>query len=449
MFTLVAAIVWWRRPAVQPNPYIALTVRDLDVGDEAMFRIRAGWGPNSLARSLETMPHVGYNRYIGELMDVFEQRYRAFPDRDNDRNYWVRLLFSQPPQDPVEFSRFRVEFYDAVGKPKLADYFRDSPPMTIRVDEIRWGGVDRDGIAPLRDPEMIPAGAGAYLADTDRVFGISINGEARAYPRRLFGHHEMITDTIGGVAVAAVYCPLCGTMIAYHSKTADGRNFTFGTSGFLYRSNKLMYDAETLSLWQTLSGEPVVGKLVGSGLVLEQSPVVSTTWAEWREANPRTVVMALGKNFAPDPEGLQRYGEGVAYWRYFATDRVMFPVPIEDDRLKNKEEVFAPRLPGGHTPVALSTAFLSKNRVHSLKVGSTELVILTTPAGANRAYHAGDRTFRAGSTPSTIVDQDGRIWTADEDGLRSVGEKVHPRVPGHRAFWFGWHAAFPDTILVK
>jgi hypothetical protein len=57
----------------------------------------------------------------------------------------------------------------------------------------------------------------------------------------------MFVDEVGGIPVAGVYCTLCGTMILYQTR-ADGVNHELGTSGFLYRSNKLMYDRATKSL---------------------------------------------------------------------------------------------------------------------------------------------------------------------------------------------------------
>ena len=59
----------------------------------------------------------------------------------------------------------------------------------------------------------------------------------------------------------------------------------FGTSGFLYRSNKLMFDEQSKNLWSTLEGKPVVGSLVGSGLRLRSHPLVTTTWGEWKSAS--------------------------------------------------------------------------------------------------------------------------------------------------------------------
>ena len=75
---------------------------------------------------------------------------------------------------------------------------------------------------------MIPAESADYLADTDVVFGLSVKGDARAYPRRILGWHEMFVDRVGGVPVAGVYCTLCGTMILYRTE-AGGSEHQLGT----------------------------------------------------------------------------------------------------------------------------------------------------------------------------------------------------------------------------
>ena len=439
------------QPPPPANPFAALCHIDLDIADPAIARIAAGWCPEYAAMTLEVAPnftlHPGHRAKLYALLR--EKTGQTFDDAEYDD--WYRWLWSQPAPDPKVLFRLRYEFYSYRAFPlgSLAGYFEGEPVATIRADEIRWGGVLRDGIRPVHQPVMVPAAAADYLADGDTVYGVRINGDARAYPRRILGHHELVTDTVGGEPIAGVYCTLCETMIAYHSRTADGVTHAFGTSGFLYRSNKLMYDKDTLSLWHTMTGKPVVGRLVPAGLRLAQSPVVTTTWAEWRRANPDTRVMSL--DGLPEPNGdiWPDYREGEAYRDYNATDELMFAVPVLDRRLRNKDEVFVPRLPGEHPPVAVAARYLAEHPVLLLDVGPTRVLVVTTPGGANRAFAVGDRVFSRAPDISTVTAADGTVWTVAEDGLRSPAGETLPRVPGHRAFWFGWYSAHPDTILVK
>lgn len=63
--------------------------------------------------------------------------------------------------------------------------------------------------------------------------------------------HEIVNDSIENDAVAVTYCPLCGTAMVF-DRNIDGKARTFGVSGLLYRSDVLMYDRETESLWSQL-----------------------------------------------------------------------------------------------------------------------------------------------------------------------------------------------------
>ena len=229
----------------------------------------------------------------------------------------------------------------------------------IRLDEIVWGGVRQDGIPPLRNPAMLAAEDADYLEDGHIVFGISVDGDARAYPKRILGWHEMFVDTVGGVPVAGAYCTLCGTVILYLTEH-DGVNHALGTSGFLYRSNKLMYDQATQSLWSTMRGIAGCRPPGGQG---------------HRARTGQRGDHHLGRVAAAPsryPSALPRYrlterdyAEGAAYRDYFATDEVMFAVPALDTRLANKDEVFTVLLASHpERPLAISADYLAAHPVH-------------------------------------------------------------------------------------
>ena len=168
--------------------------------------------------------------------------------------------------------------------------------MGIRLEEIAWGGVPAlTGIPSLDSPKMIAAADAEYLRDDDLVFGVEIDGDARAYPLRIMGWHEMFNDVIGGVAVALAYCTLCGSGILYESKVPGRESpLVFGSSRLLYRSNKLMFDWATKSLWNQFTGRPVVGPLVEADIELALRPVAITDWRRWRTRHPASRVLARG-----------------------------------------------------------------------------------------------------------------------------------------------------------
>ena len=220
----------------------------------------------------------------------------------------------------------------------------------------------------------------------------------------------------------------------------DGVHHELGTSGFLYRSNKLMYDHATKSMWSTLLGKPVVGPLVGKGIKLDRLSLVTTTWGDWKRSHPDTTVLSLNTGHRRD------YGEGVAYHDYFATDNLMFTVPEIDKRLLNKDQVLALR--DDNQQLAIAIKFLIKNPVYNSELGDQKLVVLTEPNGATRVYNTGSIKFKSWNGIDEAVDADGRKWRVLEDSL-VLGSQKLDRTPSHNAFWFGWVSQFPDTKLIK
>jgi transposase-like protein len=225
-------------------------------------------------------------------------------------------MWTLPYEPHPEYAAFKAHVYSQID-PRMRAFFPASVKADIRLDEIDTGGVAVNGIPPLYNPSIVPAADARYLRNNHVVFGIVVNGEARAYPKRILAWHELAVDKVGGVDLTVVYCTLCGTVIPYESRLGSQR-YIFGTSGLLYRSNKLMFDQQTNSLWSSIDGRPVVGPLVGSGLQLVSHPVVTTTWGEWRATHPDTTVLSIETGFDRD------YREGAAYRDYFNTDRLMF-----------------------------------------------------------------------------------------------------------------------------
>ncbi|MBI1879161.1 MAG: DUF3179 domain-containing protein [Chloroflexi bacterium] len=74
-----------------------------------------------------------------------------------------------------------------------------------RLEEVEWGGVLVDGIPALDNPKMIDPSEADYLIPKERVFGVSINGDTRAYPARFLDWHEMFNDIVGGEPVSLAY----------------------------------------------------------------------------------------------------------------------------------------------------------------------------------------------------------------------------------------------------
>ena len=328
---------------------------------------------------------------------------------------------------------------------------------TSRIEpfEIEWGGVAPDGILPLEFPPNIPADEAEYLESHERVFGVSINGEHRAYPLRIMNPHEMANDVLGGEPISLAYCTLCGAGIAYHGKF-DGMETTFGTSGFLYRSNKIMYDRETFSLWNQETGQPVIGELADSGIQLNFFPTLLTTWGEWTDEHPDTTVLALDTGVYQPGRYFPEDNPNATYYEYFNTPGTMFPVWIRDDSLEAKDVVLGVNV--GEAQKAYPVSVLQVERVVNDTLGETNVVVLGSEISqAAKAYERGDQEFSrvegdaSTGVPMKLVDKNGQVWDVTEEALVNASDasQTLPRIPTHSSFWFGWYAFYPDTDLYE
>ena len=226
--------------------YLLLLSGNRATQEAALAQIEKHWHEGSAMMLVECMRFAGYPTSHG-IAEILQRKmgWEALGDRDVDE--WYQLLWQKEYTPHPQYAGFKGLLYGGLD-PRFVEHFEPKSEATIRLDEIRWGGVRRDGIPPLDRPEMIPADEATYLEESNIVFGVEINGDARAYPKRILAWHEMFKDTVGGVSINGVYCTLCGSMIIYETEL-NGAHHELGTSGFLYRSNKLMYDKQTNSLW--------------------------------------------------------------------------------------------------------------------------------------------------------------------------------------------------------
>ena len=82
------------------------------------------------------------------------------------------------------------------------------------------------------------------------------------------------------------------------------------------------------------------------------------------------------------------------------------------------------------------------------RVGATAVVVLGKPETRSvRAYERGALSFRQGAGPAELIETaSGARWRVEEERLvEPATGRTLPRVGGHVAFWFGWHAFFPDA----
>ena len=236
-----------------------------------------------------------------------------------------------------------------------------------------------------------------------------------------------------------------------YSTKIDGKALEFGTSGLLYRSNKLMYDRGTESLWRQFTGEPVVGPLVGSGIKLELLPVLLTTWGDWLAMHPDTTVLDIDTGFYPVGLYVPEWDPQSIYHGLRQQPEASFPVWRKDDRLLEKSEVLGLIVNGEAR--AYPAEALRDQPVLNDSLGGRGLVVITPGDGAGaRAFQRNSQRFvtvylTSGDTATVVVDEEGEEWQMREDALIKTSDPAQrlDRLPSHVAYWFGWYGFHNET----
>ena len=146
-----------------------------------------------------------------DALDTIADRNPAIDDveRGSDADEWLRWVvwIGKHPEvwPPPGFAGWKGRLFGDLVDPAMGAFLYDGVRANIRVEEIVWGGVRKDGIPDLTDAPVIAGSDADYLDPQDRVFGVSFNGEHRAYPHRIVNAHEMANDVVGGVPFALAY----------------------------------------------------------------------------------------------------------------------------------------------------------------------------------------------------------------------------------------------------
>jgi hypothetical protein len=343
--------------------------------------------------------------------------------------------------------------------PRALDQFdTDLSNATIDLSTLRPGGPSKDGIPSIDDPSFVSiAAARDWVAPEEPVIVVEHNGEVKAYPLQILTYHEIANDEIGGLPVAVTFCPLCYSAIAFE-RTLDGEPVTFGVSGLLRKSDLVMYDRRTETLWQQFTGEALVGDRAGDELTVVPSQLIS--FRQFADNYPDGRVLSRDTGY-DRPYGQNPYaGYDDIHESPFAYDGPT------DDRLPPKEKVVAVSLDGTHRAYPHSTT--KKQRVVHDTLAGRPLVIFHAP-GAVSALDARQikRSKEVGSTGVFDRRVDGRtlkfrylddgrfedtatgsVWTVTGRAVEGplAGSQLD-RIPHGDYFAFAWMAFRPDATI--
>jgi hypothetical protein len=313
---------------------------------------------------------------------------------------------------------------------------QDPPPPPILDPYYAGFVIPRARIKAVDSPRFVPASE-ANLPDDAWVFGVVVQGEARAYSLNLLNHHETVNDQVGETPFAVVWCPLANAAAVY-GRRYHGREVAFEPDGGLLNASLVVRDRETNSLWSILTGDAIEGELEGTRL--DQWPAGEKVhWKEWRVRHPGTLVLSVDgrEHIRSDP-----------YEMYFESSVPFRGIEAKDPRLPSREPIFAFRL----DEIRYAVPFSALEGGTVVRAAGGDL-FLYRPDGAE--LHRSTLAFR--SEEGAFVRRDGAWEHAPsgarfgaEEGVFSGGHEPGPtRVEGLDTFWYMWSLTHPETLVLE
>ncbi len=345
------------------------------------------------------------------------------------------------------------------GSLDAAELKTNRSKAVVPLDEIVPGGPPPDGIPAIDKPKFVtPKEADVWLNAKEPVLALEVNGDARAYPLQILTWHEIVNDTVGGRAVSVTYCPLCNSGIVFDRRIGD-KTYDFGTSGMLYKSDLVMYDRQTHSLWAQIEGRAIVGDLAGTRLAM--LPANTLAYGEWKRLYPAAKVLSRdtghGRSYGRNP--YDRYDEPTSQ-PFLFFDKV-------DERLPPKERVVGILI--GDRARAYPFGLLATRKVVSDMVGGQPVVVFYRPgtlSALDHSFIARSKEVGATTVFSPMVDGKALTFEATDTGFRDretkslwsllgrcyegplTGKALRP-VVHIDAFWFAWAAFQPKTDIYE
>ena len=364
------------------------------------------------------------------------------------------------PTTPITVVEEPVAELPAEIRNAVEPWDTDWSRRTIDLEELVLGipSFDpRDLIAPLDSPgyETVQQ-ATAWMTPAEIGLELLVGERALFYPFRILTAHEIVNDEIEGIPLAVTYCPLCNTAVTF-DRRVEGRVLRFGVSGLLRKSDLVMWDDATTSLWQQISGEGIVGSLAGARL--DVIPTAIVAWSDFAERHPEGEVLSrdTGFGYSYATNGYVGYSsQGRPFGgffreevdeRYPAMERVVGVRVGDESKSYPFSEIQADRAVDdtvGGRPVAVWWAATEAvDQFDSVTPG--EGLVIGTGIAFFRTVDGADLTFAPGPEEATFVDdQTGSTWTIFGEAIAGPLSGVQLQLAPHQnEFWFAW-AAFNE-----
>ena len=283
----------------------------------------------------------------------------------------------------------------------------------------------------LKPTNLILKNAENNKVKTDKlIIGVSLNGQAKAYPIQYLGYHHQVADSIDNQPIMVTYCTVCRTGRVFRP-LVHGKIEQFRLVG-MDHFNAMFEDKTTKSWWQQATGTAITGVLKGQQLpeVFSQQMALS----QWLLLHPNTQIMQADSTFKEEYEAMDTYDLGKGRGKLTETDSLSW---------NRKSWVIGIEI--GENSKAFDWNRLVKERVINDFVGTQP--ILLALAADNKSFVAYERfsqtsTFLIQNDTLILDNQHFTLNGQATDDNKTVLKPIH----AYQEFWHSWWNFHPKTL---
>ncbi len=347
----------------------------------------------------------------------------------------------------------------ATNKQILPSFNTNTDRRSVELSQLVAAGAVKDVIEAIDEPNFIDVRtARIWIRPKEPVVVLTIGNETRAYPLQILIWHEIVNDTISNVPVAVTFSPLCYSANVF-LRRVSGTVYDFGVSGYLKQSNSVMYDRQTETMWQQITGEAIIGDLTGKTLALLPSQIIS--FDQFAGVYPNGLVLSRRTGFR------RSYGRN-PYAGYDDVSKKPFEFPgRSDNRLLPMEKVIAVSRDERH--IAYPYSIASKLRVIEDEIAGEPVVVFYDEeavsaldkeriASSRRSGSTGVFERRLDNLRLNFSYRNGLIYDEQTKSMWDItGQAIDGELKGKRLraiahgdyFSFAWIAFRPATSIYQ
>jgi Protein of unknown function (DUF3179) len=303
-------------------------------------------------------------------------------------------------------------------------------PIAIVAAVIYMANFKMAADAMFKQPkQLLLVSADKNKVDSSRlIIGVSINGEAKAYPIRFLGYHHHIQDTVGGKAIMVTYCTVCRTGRVFEP-IVNGKKEKFRLVG-MDHFNAMLEDATTKSWWRQVTGEAITGKLKGQKLPEVFS--TQTSLGNWLALHPNSLIMQADSSFIESYSKTTKYEDGTSRDELTGTDSLSW---------KDKSWVIGVK--AGENRKAYDWIQLKTERIIQDKMGNVPVLLAVTKD--DKSFFAFERPSEDAkfSLNNDVLLYNDKHFRMDGKGI-DTSYSLKP-LPAYQEFWHSWRTFNPGT----